>query len=230
VGRFAFALSCVLAACSSPEQPLRDLGVAQDDLSASSSDLAPADLAWQLGPLDLGGWCVGTTLAGIDADGGATTEGECARQYFARFAACFRPAGQCTSYVHLTGTDSCWDDGALASYGRGYPSGYTMPGRSCMRFYTLDPAASVPVVRFCISSSTHECVYSDPPDLGGPEFAIYSHGVFTCPDGTSVHIDVGGCAELNALMLPWSNCNPPSMPTCTPFPMPPRRPAPRENR
>ena len=212
----------LVAGCGSSEKSGADMGVADKmDLSAAAVvDLAsPASDLGAVPPVDLAGWCVGTTLAGVDPDGGATGLGECARQYFLQLADCFRPADGCTNDDHSSGNEFCWDDGANAHL-RGVQVGWFeewwVRDHICMFDTPHDFQNPTGQLDFCMSSSTGQCGLH--PDGGGLQHASYDNGLFTCPDGTQVTIDLNGCPALNALLHPSPICIGPSncVPTHTP--------------
>jgi hypothetical protein len=201
-----------VAGCGSSQNSTADMAApsGERDLSVTVDLSLPASDLGAVPPVDLAGWCVGTTLAGIDPDGGATGLGECARQYFLQLADCFRPADACTNDVHISGDEFCWDDGANAHL-RGQQVGWFeewwTPDRICMFDTPHD---------FQNPTATGQCGLHS--DGGGLQHASYDNGLFTCPDGTQVMIDLNGCPALNALLQPATICVGPSncIPTHTP--------------
>jgi hypothetical protein len=212
----------LVAGCGSSQNSAADMAApsGERDLSVTVDLSAPATDLGSVPPVDLAGWCVGTTLAGVDADGGATGLGECARQYFLQLADCFRPADGCSNDVHISGNEFCWDDGANAHL-RGQQVGWFEEwwtrDRICMFDTPHDFHNPTGQLDFCMSSATGQCGLHS--DGGGLQHASYDNGVFTCPDGTEVMIDLNGCPALNALLQPATICVGPS--NCIPSHTPP---------
>jgi hypothetical protein len=191
-----------LCGCGSDDggpSPMNDLSVPLEDLGTtdlSVPDLSAPDL--QTGPPPTSDFCKGTALAGIPDDGGIASD--CARQFFLRFAECFRPAGACSSGGVIGHSETCWEDGAfyqrVGLISQSY--GYGMNGRRCLVNFARYPATTG-VDRYCLSSTDYEC--RPQADLGSTPLATYDGQVFTCPDGTAVTIgpNLGNCPALNAL-------------------------------
>jgi hypothetical protein len=144
---------------------------------------------------------------------GTPLEGTCVETFFSAFAACFRPAGLCSSDWHQsTGWTRWWENGAKYN---NYEQGALTVGRET---YTMGTTQCLLYRRSQLSAVGQYCQPGfDPPcaqpmedlDLGLDTYsggALYDSvsGIFTCPDGTQVNIgpDLGGCATLNSLLNP----------------------------
>src|SRR5262249_15307591 len=108
--------------------------------------------------------------AGMSDDGGVASD--CARQFFLRFAECFRPAGTCSSYTTNSYHEACWEDGAFERrLGLISPtSSYGMNGRRCLVEFAHF-AGTTGVDRYCVSSANSEC--GADADLGSTPVATY---------------------------------------------------------
>ncbi|MCA1663308.1 MAG: hypothetical protein LC659_03405, partial [Myxococcales bacterium] len=164
---------------------------AGDDLSGDLA-LRNYDLAWSM--------CAGTKLAGT-----------CVEQFFEPFVACFRPAGHCGDYLHNTGDEICWQDGAKfhgpATSTPPWAHIYSMAGTQCLLWYSF---FNQTIQQYCNASDpcTQSGVEGSFMPTSGAQYDTAS-GIFTCPSGEQVAIgaDLGGCPVLNLLLAPGSVCD-----------------------
>jgi hypothetical protein len=195
-GALLLALCVLLPSCTDEQTTVAtDLGAVVPDLSVG--DLAVAhDLTWivDLGhcvPLtpvdgfassaDAAGFCDGTTLAGT-----------CAQPFFAKFAACYVPAG-CREYYRVNNTRASWGwaSGASIWWDATGIRDFEQNGQRCA--YADSSSLSNP------SGATHD----DHWKLGdGTTLTInWTSGNVTCPDGSQIQIsNPTSCDALNTLM------------------------------
>ncbi|HXU70080.1 MAG TPA: hypothetical protein VN947_12175 [Polyangia bacterium] len=196
--RAIVAISCLLVACGSDDAVVvtpdfastaSDLSVPMsDDLArANDDDMSCTPSPWDGGTAnDAAGFCDNTPIAGT-----------CVQTVFAKIAACFAPAGCCTSTGSIE-LDVHYANGAR--WRRMDPEIFwSMPGEACGA-YRLGAAP----VDFALGG--YRIIAED-----GSYFDYYASGDVVCSDGSSFYVgDLGStCPDIKPFFFP-----PPNFPAC----------------
>jgi hypothetical protein len=208
-------LICVilpLVACGEDLPAPHDLAFSDD--GAFFDDLAsPDDLA--VAASDLSGFCAAAF------DGGA---GACARDFFARLAECFQPAGACSGGGINSADWMCWASGASyfeGDYGLGPNPSVWVRGRQVYGQGGMFCGESLPISN--AQPALRQWTLWD----GSTLVVDVESGLATCADGTVVAVgsNYSACADLEMLVRP-PECTPPGTVQCSPFPFPSPSPSP----
>ncbi|HXU69136.1 MAG TPA: hypothetical protein VN947_07390 [Polyangia bacterium] len=203
------ALLFLASACGDDTTAAVDLGAPVDDLSVadlSVADLAvPSDFAVCImpppdgfdTPVDAGGFCAGTSIAGT-----------CIATFFAQLSECFVPKGCCRPSGGGNSHGVTWQSGAGFYTFSGVDGDYYAAQNVACAFSTsggVTPAG----VRWTLQ--------------GGSTSLTITDGTYdvTCPDGSHINVGnpAGQCAELDRLLAPFAtaSCMSPPSSCCVPY-------------